>query len=452
MKGKAILTAAALAALPVFLYWWAFGWGVEEGSEATLTIVSPHSEEIKREFKNAFEDWYRWERQRRVRVEWLDQGGTSKCLRYVKSEFARSPEGISVDLFFGGGLDPYLELSAAGLSQPYRLPDEILRRLPQRVAGQPLYDPDHYWYGTALSGFGIIYNKVIHELKDLPIPETWEDLADPKLYQWVEAGDLRKSGSAHMVYEIILQALGWEEGMSVITRMGANCRRITESGSKVPKDVSAGQVACGMSIDFYAWAQAARIGADKIGFVLPEGKTAINPDSIAILKGAPQLAIAKDFIRFAMSDRGQKLWMLPKGAPGGPVQSDLARMSVVPSIYESLKGDQAVQVNPFNWKSDLDYDAKLGSARWSVLNDLVGSLVIELLEDLRRAWAAIISAGLPESAIQKLVALPVTEAEVLDLAKRWRQDQELRNSKIQEWLEFGRQKYAEAERLAVGGK
>ena len=448
MRGKAILTTAILAALPVFLYWWAFGWGEEEGGEATLTIVSPHSEQIKSEFRRAFQDWYRWERQRRVRVEWLDQGGTSKCLRYVKSEFTRSPDGIGVDLFFGGGLDPFIELRASGLSQPCKLPEEILDRLPKRVAGQPLYDPEYHWYGTALSGFGIIYNKVIHELKDLPIPKTWEDLADPKLCQWVEAGDLRKSGSAHMVYEIILQALGWEEGMSVITRMGANCRRITESGSHVPRDVSVGQVACGISIDFYAWAQAARIGADKIGFVLPEGKTAVNPDSIAILKGAPQLAIAKDFIRFTMSDRGQKLWMLPKGAPGGPREFDLARMSVVPGIYESLKGDQAVQINPFEWKSDLDYDAKLGSTRWGVLNDLVGSLVIELLEDLRQAWAAIIAADLPEPAIRKLVALPVTEAEALKMAKRWRQDQEFRNSKIQEWIEFGKRKYAAAEQIA----
>ena len=441
-----IATVVVLAALPVILYWWAFGEG--EGTEAKLTIVSPHNDQIRTEFGRAFAEWYQWERGRPVRVEWLNPGGTGKCLRYVKSEFARAPSGIDVDLFFGGGVDPFIELSAAELTQPYKLPDRLLSRLPARAAGQPLYDPQYHWYGTALAGFGIVYNKVILRKEGLPTPQTWSDLADPKLFQWVEAGDLRKSGVAHMVYEIILQAYGWDEGLSIITRMAGNCRQITESGSQVPKDVSVGQVACGMCIDFYAWAHVARVGQDKIGFVLPEGKTVVNPDSIAILKGAPQLEIAQDFIRFTMGERGQKLWMLAKGQPGGPREFNLNRMSVLPHLYGTMTGVRAVQINPFEWKSDLDYDSTLGGSRWPVLNDLVGSLVIELLGDLRTAWSAIIAAGMPDRAVKELTTSPVTEAEVLKLAARWRDDQGFRNSKIQEWIEFGKRKYQTAERLA----
>ena len=458
MKPKTLLAAIAIVALPVALYCWAFGVpGVERGEngaqgqpDAVLTILSPHWEGIRTEFGRAFAEWHERERGQRVRVEWLNIGGTSKCVRYVKSEFSRRPEGIDVDLFFGGGVDPFIELKAAKQSVPYRLPDALLAKLPTRAAGQPLYDPEFHWYGTALAGFGIVYNKVVCERMHLPTPASWADLADPKLYQWVEAGDLRKSGAAHMVYEIILQACGWEQGLSIITRMGGNCRRITDSGSDVPKDVAVGEVACGMCIDFYAWAQVARAGADKIGFVLPEGQTIVNPDSIAILKGAPQLELAKEFIRFTLSHAGQKLWMLPKGEAGGPVEFTLGRMSVIPSVYEALAGGGAVQINPFQWESDLEYDSKRGGMRWGVLNDLVGALMIETHGELKEAWRAIIDAGMPEPAIKKLTELPVTEAEIMALAKRWK-DQQLRNDKIREWIEFGRAKYRAARDMARGG-
>ena len=459
MKARTIIAALAAAALPVALYWWSFGLpsAAAPGDaglppDAVLTIVSPHWEGIKTEFGRAFAEWYERDRGKRVRIEWLNQGGTSKCLRYVTSEFGRTPDGINVDLFFGGGLDPFLQLAAAKLTERCDLPEDLMARLPARVAGQPLHDPDRQWYGAALAGFGIIYNRVVLDLMKLPTPATWDDLADPRLYQWVQAGDLRKSGSAHMVYEIILQANGWREGMSVITRMGGNCRRITESGSDVPKDVCVGEVACGMCIDFYAWAQAARAGADKIGFVLPAGKTIVNPDCIAILKGAPELEVAREFIRFTMGDEGQKLWMLSKGEPGGPREFNLTRMGVLPDLYATLPQGEAVQINPFEWHSDLEYDAELGAARWGVLNDLVGSLIIELHDDLRRAWKAVIDAGLPGPAVAKLTELPVTDVELLALAKRWRDDQELRNIRIREWLEFGRKKYREAEAIARAGK
>ena len=50
--------------------------------------------------------------------------------------------------------------------------------------------------------------------------------------------------------------------------LGANVRNFTNSASQVPKDVAIGEVAYGLAIDFYAWAQVNEAGADKIGFVM----------------------------------------------------------------------------------------------------------------------------------------------------------------------------------------
>jgi ABC-type Fe3+ transport system substrate-binding protein len=108
------------------------------------------------------------------------------------------------------------------------------------------------------------------------------------------------------------------EGVANHHALGANVRNFTNAASQIPKDVAIGEVAYGLAIDFYAWAQVKDAGPDKIGFVMPDNLTIITPDGIGILKGAANLAVAQAFIRFMMSEEGQKLWLLNEKAPDGP--------------------------------------------------------------------------------------------------------------------------------------
>jgi len=269
-----------------------------------LVLLSPHWKGIEDEFERGFKAHYLRETGRAVALEWLDVGGTSEVLRFIRSEFSNKPAGIGIDILFGGGLEPYLALKKEKLLRPYVLPHELLKNLPQQLGGVPLYDPDYTWYGATLAGFGIVYNKAVLDLVKLPIITTWEGLASPPVFGWVGSSDPRKSGSVHMMYEIILQAYGWEKGWRIITGMGANTRNFTNAASQIPKDVTTGEVAYGLAIDFYAWAQVDEAGADKIGFVMPENLTIINPDGIGILNGAPNPSVAEAFVRFVISPAG----------------------------------------------------------------------------------------------------------------------------------------------------
>ncbi len=406
-----------------------------------LVLMSPHSDEIQNEFESAFVAFYQKTTGRDVRVEWLDiGGGTSSILRYIKSEFGRSPEGIGIDVFFGGGTAPYVDLSERGLCHPYRLSDTALNRLPAQIGGVPLYDSAYQWYGATLSGFGIVYNRRVLEILNLPIPQTWADLGAPELFSWVGSGDPRKSGSVHMAYELILQAYGWEKGWEVITTMGANVRNFGQGGSYAPKEVAVGEVAYGLSIDFYAWAQVAEVGDDYVGFVMPDNLTIVNPDGIAILKGAPNLKVAQVFLEFVMSDAGQKLWFLKKGVPGGPVVKQLNRFTVLPDLYTRYQSDAAVTLNPFEWRSDLIYDAELGSGRWRVLNDLIGVMVIDSQRALQVAWKNAMTDGVSEEERKALSSVPVSEAEALKLEQSWG-DAEVRNRTMANWMDLARDKY-----------
>ena len=406
-----------------------------------LVLLSPHWEGIKYEFERAFKESYLRETGRSVELEWMDAGGTSEAFRFIRSEFKNKPRGIGIDIFFGGGLDPYLALKRENLLEPYILPQRLLEKIPPRLGGIPLYDPDYTWYGATLAGFGIVYNKVVLGLTKLPVITTWEGLASPTAFGWVGSADPRKSGSVHMAYEIILQAYGWEQGWRIITGLGANVRNFTNSAGQVPKDVTIGEVAYGLAIDFYAWAQVDEAGADKIGFVMPDNLTVINPDCIAILKGAPNRPVAEAFLRFVMSAAGQKLWLWAKGSVGGPQRFQLNRFSVLPSLYELSRQSTAVKLNPFSWRSNFTFDDKLASTRWSIVDDLIGAMVIEPKKLLSQAWSKALVDGLTGEEWQRFAAMPISEAEALEFAKTEWRDPAFRNQKLNEWNVFARAKY-----------
>ena len=430
LKHLAILVAIELALAAPLL------------SQDQLVLISPHWEGVRTEFGNAFKRHYREETGGDVDLKWLDAGGTSDILKFVRSEFKAKPDGIGVDVMFGGGVDPFQELQRQEFLEPYRLPDDQLALLAPRINGAPLYDADYHWYAATMAGFGIIYNKVVLARLGLPEPRTWEDLARPELFTWVGSADPRKSGSVHMAYEIILQAYGWERGWQIITAMGANVRGFASYAGQTPKDVVVGEVAYGLTIDSYAWDQVREAGEEMIGYVMPQDLTVVSGDGIALIRGAPHLPTAQRFMRFVLSETGQKLWMLRLGEPDGPQKFELGKFSVMPAVYAQVAGRTPVTMDPFQWHSDFEYDATRGSLRWVLVNDLIGTFVIDPHRNLTTRWRRAIEAGNTDSALVALAQLPVSEKDVerLIASASW-QSAAFRNRTLSEWGGVAREKY-----------
>lgn len=420
----------------------------QAGAGDRLTIISPHSETIEDEFERAFSDWMIETDGRSVGIEWLDVGGTTQAIKFVQDQFERSPDGIDVDVFFGGGSDPFLQFGKKGLLHRCNIPEDILARIPRTHAGTELYDEDQRWFGACMSGFGILYNKQLLTTLKLPEPETWADLGRPDYFTWVASADPRQSGSMHMLYEIILQAYGWDEGWGHIVRIGANSRSFSRAASDVPKEIAIGEAACGMAIDYYALQTVAETGADKMGFVLPQKLTVVNPDGIGVLKGAPNAELAELFVQFVLSERGQRLWMLRKGAPGGPKEHQLYRLSVIPGMVEKYGRDSAVQVDPFKFEGGFAFDLAKKNSRWGILNDLLGACIIDVHDELAKAWETL--RALPEDRprARLLLAPPVSESELLEMARQKWDDPGFRADTIAAWSRRASETYREA----AGGK
>lgn len=408
---------------------------VEESGARTLNIVSPHRREVRMEYSRGFAAWMRDRHGYSANVRWLDVGGASKVLKDLESRFQSSPDNPGVDIMFGGGVTPYVTGIQNGWLEKIELPAPVLAGIPATCAGSATYDADGRWFGVALSGFGIIYNRAVVERLGLTPPAGWEDLAGPDYFTWVGSGDPRSSGSVFKCYDIVLQAYGFDAGWGILARICANVRSFGEGGGVVPREVASGEIAAGMVIDQYAQTVIDAVGDNVLVFVLPRKATIINPDAIGVFKGAAEPELARLFVEYALSDEGQRLLFQPEGVNGQ--KHSLFRMPVRASLYDDVNAPRS---NPYAFSEGLVYD-EAKSGRWMrALNDLMGVWLIDAHPELKAAWKSVIDGGCEPARVAGLCRAPVTEAQLLAFADAW-DDQRTRQETKDRWAAEARAHY-----------
>ena len=432
----------------------------------TIVIITPHNEQIRYEFTRAFSDYYKQKTGRTVRIDWRMPGGTSEIARYIRSEyfaaferlwrssgrewnaevaatfddpkahsearqeFLTSRVGIGIDLFFGGGGFDFQQQADAGRlvdcgvlkAQPDWFSDHSI---PHRVSGETFYDDAGRWIGTTLSSFGICYNSdSLRRLGISEIPSAWSDLGDPRLFKQVALADPTKSGSAAKAFEMIIQQQmqgaiqsanpsvdeqtslqrGWELGLQIIQRASANTRYFTDAASRVPVDVSLGDAAIGMSIDFYGRFQSEAVQVDnepsRLQYFTPKGGSSVSVDPIGLFRGAPNAEAARMFIEFVLSLEGQKLWNFKVGAPGGPVKYALRRQPIRKELYAAefapYRSDPGV--NPYEEAGSFVYHPAWTSPLFKAISFIIRVMCLDSHDEQVAAWRALVAAGFPPEA------------------------------------------------------
>lgn len=398
----------------------------------TLIILTPHNDQIRYEFAQAFAAWHQREFGEPVVIDWRTPGGTSTIRRQLESEFRAAleqgrikpdeptPAGtISTDLFFGGGSYDHSQVKRGvafvpdgadepiqvTMAEPVGLSDEELQAVygdENRVGAAVVYDPDQAWVGTALSGFGIVFNRDVLREIGLPDPDSWHHLLDPKYAGWLAMADPRHSGSVETTYDAILNNFGWDEGWKILRGLSANARYFTNSSTRPPIDVSRGEAAAGVAIDFYGRFQSQAMlqpgqtaEESRVGYVDPPGVTFIDPDPVTLLRGAPHPELARRFIRFTLTPEGQALWQLPareRGAAAspasdglGPERYELRRMPVRRDFFEPpMRSRMIDQIDPYAIASTV------GSKGWrSAIKPMMSAFGIDTHTKLAKAWRAL---------------------------------------------------------------
>jgi iron(III) transport system substrate-binding protein len=407
----ALLTLLVLLpALPVVL---AVGRGPASDAQRRVIAYTPHNEQIRLEFGRAFADWHRRTYGETAVVVWNTPGGAGDIRRILQANAEAALRdgraiGGNADIVFGGGSWEFAQLkreitievdgerrSGRILESPGFDPAWLEQVYGENsIGGERLYDPDGYWFGTALSAFGIVYNRDMLLRLGLNEPAQWEDLAHARYHGAITMVNPAQSASITTVLEAILERVGWERGWQIIRRMSANARGVASSAPKVSLDVASGDSAAGPSIDFYGRFQAQAImaagGGDRMGYVDPKGETVVDADPVALLAGAPDREAAVRFIEFTLSDEGQALWQFRARKRGdgelGPHVFELRRMPIRRSFIAAHSAEFVDQVDPFALATavpDPDRNAR------ALVAPIFSALCADRRDELARAWAVI---------------------------------------------------------------
>ncbi len=422
----------------------------------------------------------------------LDDPAVDPIARLAREEFLQSAVGIDVDIFFGGGQYDHSKQAQmghavdAGLQRlhPDWFGDDVI---PQRFSGETFYDDQGRYYGACLAAFGICYNKDrIAELSEKTgrdcTPTRWEHLGEPVFFQHTAVADPTKSGSITKCFEMLIQqqmqiavraagkealGAGWTNGMNLIKRIGANARYLTDSASKVPRDVAQGNTTVGMCIDFYGRSQAQATarrtgGRERMAYITPTGGSSISADPIQLLRGAPNRDVAVKFIEFVLSEAGQKLWDYRLNTPGGPEKYVLRRLPVRRDMYapEHRRYMADGDVDPFAAAAEFEYHGGWTGRYFGLIRVFIRCMVIDANEELKAAWAAIIAAGGPDrvpEAMARFNELPFSYAAAGKAAAALNADGSdesvLQVLRVQrEWANFFRARYTVAKELAEAGR
>ncbi len=324
------------------------------------------------------------------------------------------------DVGWGGGPTLFDTLFVDGLLSPLKTKVALAAaaQVPDTFAGMPMKrvkDGKIYWVAAAIASFGFTVNTDVAKRLNFDVNKLrhWSDLASDDLGllliktgapQLAIANPMMSTSNTRM-YEIILQAYGWENGWRNLTLMAANA--IIEQGSAaVRDDVIAGRVMVGITIDFYGYT------AEKVNpacrYILPQGETIVNGDPIAMTIGSRNQTAAEAFLAWVLTD-GQAIWLDPKinRLPANPRIFDMppdklaAIVGASPQVMEQqvkllkAKYEQAMHAKTMNFNDTLALETETPMQMYFV------ATLVNQHNLLVRAWTKLLKAYYMDHSISR---------------------------------------------------
>lgn len=279
-----------------------------------------------------------------------------------------------IDVFWASAPDAFEVLKAADRFIPIA---SRATGAPARIGKYPINDPAGTYLGFALGGYGLLWNESYLSKRGLKRPNDWQDLTHPEYFHHLGICSPSRSGTTHLMVEMVLQREGWEKGWATWNEIAGNLATVTARSFGVIDGVEKGRFGIGITIDFLG--QSARLADADVNFAYPPGNVFL-PANVAILRGAANLAGAQAFVDFILSRAGQQLLLRP----------DIHRLPVRADLYAGAQPDYP---NPYQAASAAHdpflFNPRLSGARYELVNLLFDELITFHRRELNQLWSTI---------------------------------------------------------------
>ncbi|USS40031.1 ABC transporter substrate-binding protein [Thermococcus aggregans] len=396
------------------------------------------------------------------------QSDIAKQYNIKDVKFIKAPESLwptyiekGADVGWGGGPTLFDDLFKNNYLAPIedqKVLGLIGTQIQETIAGMPMVrkgnDGKIYWIAAALSSFGFTVNHDVLKRWNLPVPQRWEDIASETFAMdppQVGIADPTRSTSNTRIYQIILQAFGWDEGWNILTLIAANSK-IYDASDAVREAVIAGDIAVGNTIDFYGYTAMKLNPACE--YIIPKGQSIINGDPIALLVNSQNKEAAQAFIYWVLTE-GQKIWL----------DEEINRLPVNPSVFDTPEGQKRPDLKKAYENAlkteGIEFDDNRALATVNSLQLYFKATLVDANQELHRAWVALVKAykegKISEEKYKELKAkllepvkfkdpdtgeiMTLTEEYAKKINDRLAKDSSFRDTLMQEWRDAAREKY-----------
>ncbi len=221
-------------------------------------------------------------------------------------------------------------------------------------------DRQAYYDTFAWSQFGFIWHKTALAQQGITPPKNWSDLLSSQYQQRLAISAPSRSGTNHLLVELVLQQYGWQKGWTLLQQFAGNLATITARSFGVREGILKQRFSVAPVVDFFY--RSALAQGHNVGFQ-PMPNTPLIAAAIALVNTSRSQENASHFIEFLLSEPGQKAISQP-----GVNRIPLAQK-------QKLQGENVFQ-----------FDPALSASRYHVVNTLFDQLITHQLKQHNQFW------------------------------------------------------------------
>lgn len=239
--------------------------------------------------------------------------GFSKAHPEIKVNLVRDSTGVIVakliaekdnpqaDVVWNTAATELLVADQLGMLEPYS-PKGIERIKPEF---KDTREPAH-WVGANVFETAIVVNTVELEKRNLPIPESYQDLIKPEYKGLIVMPNPASSGTGYFTVGAFIELMGEERAWKYMDQLHENIAIYTHSGSKPAKMAATGEYPIGISFGYRAVTEKKK-GAP-LEVVFPAEGSGWDIETNALVKKPNIKPEAKTFLDWANSEEAMKLY------------------------------------------------------------------------------------------------------------------------------------------------